>query len=100
MPMIPVRDINLQNPAFLAIINEYKDFLLHRDNPNDLPYAAKHLKVRHPDEKPDDWLSDKYLQDLMSQGQGHCGFPRILNGFEGLNWDEATAPVVDIVDKK
>ena len=28
MPMIPVRDINLQNSEFLNIINEYKDFLL------------------------------------------------------------------------
>lgn len=99
MPMIPVRDINLQNPDFLAIINEYKDFLLHRDDGDDVPYAAKHMRIRHPNEKPEDWLSDQYLQDLISQGQGHCGFPRILKGFEGLKWDDEINGIPEIKDK-
>jgi hypothetical protein len=98
MPMIPVRDINLQNRDFLNIINEYKDFLLRRDDDEDLPFAAKHLKIRHENEKPEDWLSDNYLQNLISEGKGHCGYPRILKGFQGLKWDDPDG-IPEIKDK-
>jgi len=88
MAQVPVRDIDLKNQEFIDILNEYKDVLLHRKNENDEPYIAKELSVSFENHKAEDYVSDEYLKDIISQGRSHNGFPAVLKGFVGLKWEE------------
>ena len=88
MAQVPVRDIDLKNQEFIDILNEYKDVLLHRENENDEPYIAKELSISFKNHKAEDYVSDEYLKDIISQGRSHNGFPAVLRGFVGLKWEE------------
>tara|TARA_Y100000389_G_C17456448_1_gene518487 strand:- start:106 stop:789 length:684 start_codon:yes stop_codon:yes gene_type:complete len=83
-----MRDIDLKNQEFLGILNEYKDVLLKRDSPDDIPLIEKEIPIRHTDDKAEDWVSDQYLKEIISQGEGHDGFPRVLRGFSGLKHED------------
>lgn len=84
MAMIPVRDINLKNQEFIKILDDYKDFLMQRDHPDDEPYVGKILPVTNPDADPEDWVSDKKMHEIINQGQRHSGFPNRMKGLSGL----------------
>ena len=86
--MIEVRDINLKNEEFIKIINEYKDVLLQRDNLDDKPRIARELYISNESKKPEDWVSDEYMNDIISQGRSHDGFPKVLKGFTGLKYSD------------
>jgi hypothetical protein len=88
MSQVPVRDIDLQNQDFIDILNEYKDVLLHRENPEDLPLIAKEIPIRHEDDKAEDWVSDEYMHNVIKMGREHDGFPKILKGFSGLKHED------------
>lgn len=88
MKQVPVRDINLKNQEFIDILNEYKDILLHRNNADDKPFIARELKVSAEDQNADDWVSDEYMKDIISQGRSHDGFPKVLKGFTGLKYTD------------
>lgn len=87
MAMVPVRDIDIQNSEFLEILNEYKDVLLYRENPDDDPRIAKALNISGNDEKADDWLNDQYMKSIIAKGRDHDGFPPSMKGFQGLKFD-------------
>lgn len=89
MAQVPVRDIQLRNSEFIAILDEYKNVLLKRDHPNDDPLVKKTIAVMHEDEKAEDWVSDQYLKEIMKAGTGHDGYPRILKGHSPLKYEEA-----------
>ena len=88
MSQVPVRDIDLQNQDFIDILNEYKDVLLHRENPDDPPLIAKEIPIRHKNDKAEDWISDEYMHNVIGMGREHDGFPRVLKGFSGLKHED------------
>ena len=92
MKQVPVKDIDLRNQEFIDILNEYKDVLLYRETKEDEPFIAKELSVSFPNEKAEDWISDDYMNDIISQGRSHDGFPRILKGFTGLKYNDKHHP--------
>ena len=90
--MTPVRDIKLKNSEFLDIMNEYKDVLLERDE-DGKTLIEREIPVHAANEtNPDDWLSDKYLKDLIAQGRAHNGFPVVLKGHSGLKHTDGYHP--------
>lgn len=84
--MIPVRDIKLNNKEFLSILDEYKDALIYPEDEKN--HIKNLLSVRHKDDKPDDWLSDEYMHEIINQGRGHEGFPLVLKGYSGLKYQD------------
>ena len=90
MKQVPVIDINLKNQEFIDILNEYKDILLHRDNVDDEPFIAKELRVSGENQNAEDFISDEYMKDIISQGRSHDGFPKVLKGFTGLKFQDDT----------
>jgi len=84
MEHIPVRDVELRNSEFIAILNEYKDILLKREPGEDIPLIEKEIPIGHKDEKSEDWVSDQYMHEIINMGKGHDGFPKVLKGFSGL----------------
>ena len=86
MAMIPVRDINLKNQEFIEILDEYKDYLMQRKNPDDDPYVSKVLPVGCPDINAEDWVSDAKMYQVMNQGERHEGFPEKMKGINGLKY--------------
>jgi hypothetical protein len=84
MAQVPVRDIDLKNQDFINILNEYKDVLLKREPGDDTPLIAKELPIQFKDEKPENWVSDEYMNEVIRMGRGHDGFPKVLKGFGGL----------------
>ena len=90
MKQVPVIDINLKNQEFIDILNEYKDILLHRDNVDDEPFIAKELKVSGENQNAEDFISDEYMKDIISEGRSHDGFPKVLKGFTGLKFQDDT----------
>jgi hypothetical protein len=88
MAQIPVRDIDLKNEEFLCILNEYKDVLLKREPGDDTPLIAKEIPIRHLEDKPENWLSDEYMHEIISMGASHDGFPKVLKGFAGLKQED------------
>lgn len=87
MAQIPVRDINIRNSEFLDILNEYKDVLLKKEEGDDTPLIAKAIPIVQKDSKADDWVSDQYLKEIIAQGTGHDGFPRVLKGHSPLKFE-------------
>lgn len=90
MKQVPVIDINLKNQEFIDILNEYKDILLHRDNVDDEPFIAKELRVSGENQNAEDFISDEYMKDIISEGRSHDGFPKVLKGFTGLKFQDDT----------
>ena len=88
MAQVPVKDIDLKNQDFIDILNEYKDILLHRENETDDPYIAKELRLTCEKEIAEDWVCDEYMNDIISQGRSHNGYPVILRGFTGLKYGD------------
>lgn len=87
--MIEVRDINLKNEEFISILDEYKNVLLHRDNQSTEPFIARELSITNENKKAEDWISDDYMNDIISQGRSHDGYPRVLKGFTGLKFQDS-----------
>jgi len=85
--MIEVRDINIQNSEFLDILNEYKNVLMKKDN-DGIPLIAKEHDIAHTNKKPEDWLSDDYMNEIISMGSRHDGYPKVLRGFVRLKHEE------------
>ena len=86
--MIPVRDIKLNNQEFLDIVNEYKDVVMARNNPDDRPRIAQVIPIKEKDETLEEWTSDEYLDLIMKQGREHDGYPRKLKGYSGLKYTD------------
>ena len=84
MAMIPVRDINLKNKEFIKILDEYKDYLMQRDHPDDDPYVSKVLPIGNRDAEPEDWVGDAKMRQIISKGEKHDGFPECMKGVAGL----------------
>tara|TARA_R110001632_G_scaffold93613_2_gene199227 strand:- start:1164 stop:1832 length:669 start_codon:yes stop_codon:yes gene_type:complete len=82
--MIEVRDINIKNEEFLEILNEYKDVLMKKDKGDNTPLIAKEMPIGHTDKDSKNWLSDDYMNEIISMGNRHDGFPKVLKGFSGL----------------
>jgi hypothetical protein len=72
-----MRDIKLNNLEVLSALNEYKDFIMSND-------IDQNLYLMCRDEKPEDWLSEKYLHEVMSSGTAHEGFPITMQSYDGL----------------
>lgn len=83
--MIGIRDINIQNSEFLDILNEYKDVLMQRDTPDGDPQVAREMPISHKDQTDaEKWVGDQYMHEIISMGDKHDGFPKVLKGFTGL----------------
>ena len=94
--MIEVRDINIKNEEFLEILNEYKDILMKKDKGDNTPLIAKEMPIGHKDKDSKNWVSDDYMNEIISMGSRHDGFPRVLKGFSGLKHesDDTTGKVI------
>lgn len=99
--MVPVRNINLKNKEFLEIVDEYKDALMNIED-NGKPMVANNAPLSHKKDKPEDYLSDEYMNKIMNEGRMHSGFPVVLKGYGGLKWQDfeertnpAKAPVME-----
>lgn len=88
MAQVPIRDIDLKNQEFIDILNEYKDVLLKRENKDDTPFIAKKMPVSDKDKKPEDWVSNEYMHEIIAQGRSHEGFPKVLKGHTGLKYQD------------
>ena len=64
--MVPVRNINLKNKEFLEIVNEYKDALMNIED-NGKPMVANNAPLSHEKDKPEDYLSDDYMNKIINQ---------------------------------
>jgi len=88
-----MRDINLKNKEFLDILNEYKDVLLQRDHPDDEPFIARNNRVLFKTKDAQDWVSDQYMEEIISMGDRHNGYPAALKGYSGLKHTDIDSPI-------
>jgi hypothetical protein len=87
--MYEVRDINIQNTEFLDILNDYKNVLME---PMDggIPRIRKEYPISFEHLKPEDWVGDEKMHEIIKMGTRHDGFPERLKGFHGLKHENGT----------
>jgi hypothetical protein len=74
-----MQDVPVKNRDLLKRLNRYRDFLM-----NDIESFQKnfHLSCQQDARNRHYWVGEKYLKEILDQGEGHEGFPDSLVGYE------------------
>ena len=74
-----MQDVPVKNRDLLKRLNRYRDFLM-----NDIESFQKnfHLSCQQDAKNRHYWVGEKYLKEILDQGEGHEGFPDSLVGYE------------------
>lgn len=81
--MKEVKNIELNNPEVLEILNGWSDFIQEGFKSGELPS----LNVTEPDHTRDRWLADDYMHRIIDRGEAHNGFPESMRSYSGIQPD-------------
>lgn len=72
-----IRSIPLRNKELIEILNSYVKL-----RTDDQESFDRYLSLQGKDKKAEDWTSEEYLKEVISQGEDHCGYPDALRGMD------------------
>lgn len=78
-----MRDIQINNKRVLNYLNNFKDFIVEKYNSGELQKDL-HLDCKDQKLEDKDWLSDKYLKEVMDLGKSHEGYPVSMRSYKGI----------------
>lgn len=74
-----MQDVPVRNRDLLTNLNRYRDFLME-----DIESFQKnfHLQCQQDAKNRHYWTGEKYLKEILEEGDGHEGFPDSVYGYE------------------